>query len=339
MSQIHPEIVLDPSQLPAADVKRPLPKPLADFKTYVDSKCCFHSAPMEGAQLVQVYPKVAYKCQMKTLLEVRSEHWKEEPATWNHETRLASTTLGRWLEDTRRGGAPVGNIWNDYHFELPAGDEKSSKEQALPQCSYQSRCVQCRGKGLTSCSSSECGGSGWVRCTRCNGRGRTETSTQIIICGCRDGKMPCSKCKGGGKVHCPKCKGYGGFFHSVRLRAEWHTRISTWYCQNSFLPEKQIDKAKRTLFWSNTRQPWSKEAAFDGFVSVLQQDEAQENVSLRNTLKNEYEEKHLKPVLQAHNRLRRVACTIERLDFEEVHYTLDDMYVNKKDSALGKRRV
>jgi hypothetical protein len=50
----------------------------------------------------------------------------------------------------------------------------------------------------------------------------------------------------------------------------------------------------------------------------------------------EYQEKHLKPTLGANNRMRRLVCTIERLDFEEVHYTLDKQYINKQNSALGK---
>jgi hypothetical protein len=112
MTKVHPELVLDVSQLPETIIvipsassplpttapPRQLPKHLADFKLYVDSKRCYHSAPLERAELVNVYAKVAYKCQIKTLMEVRTEHWKKEPATWNHETRLTSTTLGRYIE-------------------------------------------------------------------------------------------------------------------------------------------------------------------------------------------------------------------------------------------------
>lgn len=110
MTKVQPEFVLDVSQLPETVITNPpaspflptttpprqLPKQLVDFKTYVDSKCCYHSAPLESAELLSVHAKVAYKCHMKILMEIRSEHWKEEPATWNHETVLASTTLGRF---------------------------------------------------------------------------------------------------------------------------------------------------------------------------------------------------------------------------------------------------
>ncbi|CAF1305734.1 unnamed protein product [Adineta steineri] len=332
MAKVHPEIVLDPNQLPktvttipsassspsATLPPRQLPKSLTDFKLYVDSKCCYHSVPLETAELVNVHPKVAYKCQIKILMEVRSEHWKVEPATWNHETILASTTLGRWFEDTKRGGQPIGNIWNDYNFQLPSSDEKSTDERALPHCNYLTRCDDCTGKGLKTCKLSECGGSGEVRCTRCNGQGRTETATHIIICGCNNGKVRCSVCKGGGKVHCSTCKGYGGFYHSARLRAEWHTRITTWYYQNSFLPEKQIEKAQRVVFWRNTQQPWSKDASINEFVRSLQQDQAHEKIQLKMNLIREYQEKHLQPTLGNNNRMRRLLdetiMTIDEID-------------------------
>jgi hypothetical protein len=109
MTKVQPEIILDASQLSETDIATPsslptttpprqLPKPLADFKTYVDSKCCYHSAPLEKAELVNVHAKVAYKCHMKILMEARSEHWKKEPSRWDHETILTSTTLGEFLK-------------------------------------------------------------------------------------------------------------------------------------------------------------------------------------------------------------------------------------------------
>ena len=109
MTKVQPEFLLDVSQLPktvialptdssvqpTTPVPRQLPQEIADFKVYIDSKCCYRSAPLEKAELVRTDAKVAYKYTMKTLMEVRSEHWKKEPATWNHETIMTSTTLGK----------------------------------------------------------------------------------------------------------------------------------------------------------------------------------------------------------------------------------------------------
>jgi len=112
--------------------------------------------------------------------------------------------------------------------------------------------------------------------------------------------------------------------------------MTTWYCQNSFLPEKQIEKAARVVFWTNKQQPWSKDAPINEFVCSLQQDEVHENIQLKMNLIREYQEKHLNRTLGVNNRMRRLVCTIERLDFEEVQYTLDKQYVNKQTSALGE---
>ncbi|CAF1387205.1 unnamed protein product [Rotaria sordida] len=245
MTKVGPELTLDASQLSeatrpnATDLlpqptapppPRPLPKPLTDFKTNVK--------------------------------------WKKVPATWHHERVLHSETLGRLFESTTRGGQPVGDIW-DYEVPIPASDNAKS-DRSLSHCNYLSRCDNCRGKGLVTCNASGCNGSGWVTCSSCSGRGRTETSTQIIICGCYNGKVRCSSCKGGGKIHCSDCKGGGGFYHSATLRIKW-----------------------------------------------------------------QYQEKLLQPNTRSNNKMRRLMCTVERLNFEEVQYTLDSKYMNKRDSTLG----
>ena len=111
MTKVHPEIVPDSSNLaktnevelsdssamPEAKTPRELSTPLADFKSYVDSKFCYHSSALETAKLVKDQSKVAYKCQMKLFVETRSIHRKTEPATWHHETRLGFETLGKLL--------------------------------------------------------------------------------------------------------------------------------------------------------------------------------------------------------------------------------------------------
>jgi hypothetical protein len=61
-------------------------------------------------------------------------------------TKRPCYVAGRLFEDTKRGGNPVGDIWNDYHFELPSTDKKPKDEKALPHCNYSTRCNQCRGK-------------------------------------------------------------------------------------------------------------------------------------------------------------------------------------------------
>jgi hypothetical protein len=69
MSKSKREVVLDVDELPETtslpneeDDESPtqLPKPLAEFKQYVDSKFCYNSKPVEHAEIISVEPKVAY---------------------------------------------------------------------------------------------------------------------------------------------------------------------------------------------------------------------------------------------------------------------------------------
>ncbi|CAF1649200.1 unnamed protein product, partial [Adineta ricciae] len=125
-----------------------------DFKNYLKSKCCYYSKPIENGELISVQPKIAYQCQMKILMETRKLRTEKTPYRWDTDTVLGSHTLGklifeypdlssnklehndvfigRFFENTERSGETVGDIWNDYQINLPAGD-KFSKTYALTQ--------------------------------------------------------------------------------------------------------------------------------------------------------------------------------------------------------------
>lgn len=165
-----------------------------------------------------------------------------------------------------------------------------------------SRCDKCNGKRKKSCSGYNCGRSGEV----------------------------CSECGGSGKVICSVCKGQGGFRNTPILKVRWHTRTSVWTFQNSFLPDKHIAKAKRIPFWTNSHTPWSKELVINYFAQPLDQ-----YPQLQAKLIQEYIENHLNPTLNLDNRMRRLVCIIERLDFEEISYKLGERYINKQDSTKG----
>ena len=107
MAKVHPEIVLDVNKLPETvttelshppTTPRELPEALVDFKAYVDSKCCYHSAPFETVELVSFEAKIAYKCQMKILVEDRDLSWTVKPSRWNNERIFLSTTIGMFRE-------------------------------------------------------------------------------------------------------------------------------------------------------------------------------------------------------------------------------------------------
>lgn len=99
--------ILDPTKLPKTDSlpitedvrppPPPLPKHLADFKEYVDSKCCYYGEPLAYSNLISVQEKVPYQCRMKVLVEERRIQWSKTPARWTNETLLGSRTLGQYI--------------------------------------------------------------------------------------------------------------------------------------------------------------------------------------------------------------------------------------------------
>ncbi|CAF1366316.1 unnamed protein product [Rotaria sp. Silwood1] len=103
MAKVAPELILDAEQLPNTTAvpqmdqapPKELPKPLADFKQYVDSKMCYYSKPVEKAELISVEPKIAYQCHMKILMETRKLRTEVTPYRWDTDTVLGSHTLGK----------------------------------------------------------------------------------------------------------------------------------------------------------------------------------------------------------------------------------------------------
>ncbi|CAF1284000.1 unnamed protein product, partial [Didymodactylos carnosus] len=235
MTKVVPEVIMNPADLsdttslPSVTEVPPreLPKHLADFKQYVDSKWCYFSTPVMQAEMIDVQSKVAYQCHMKILMEGRHVWWKEKPHPWGNETLLGSTTLGQ------------------------------------------------------------------------------------------------------GKIRCSSCKAQGGFLHLPTLTVKWHTRKSTWYCQNSYLPEKRIRKGRRTVFWSTKIVPWSEGSIMANTVESIIENTP--GIDLKMSVIKHYNEKHLNPTRSKNIVMRRMECSIERMDFEEIHYTMGENYLNKKD--------
>lgn len=127
MAKVAPEIILDPGQLPNAVassvihqisatpkvlevpearetgaisqhneiLSKPLPKALAEFQNYVDSKLCYHSKPLKAAELISVQPKAAFQCHMKILFETRTLCTETTRHRWNTNTVMGSRTLGK----------------------------------------------------------------------------------------------------------------------------------------------------------------------------------------------------------------------------------------------------
>ncbi len=126
----------------------------------------------------------------------------------------------------------------------------------------------------------------------------------------------------------------GGFCHVPTLRVKWFPRVSTWFYQNSFLNVKKISKGERICIWSIRQESWSKEVPIEyPLQSII---EEVPDIPLKTNIAKDYYEKHHAPTINLDNRMRRLECSIERMNFHEINYTMGENYVNKQDPSRGR---
>lgn len=320
-NEIHPEIIVDASKLSTnlsfQTDSSESSEYLIDFKKYIDSKNCYYSGPLKHAEIQSVQPKVAYQCKMKILMEERAVSWSQKPT---------KQRLNRSIK-------PTFNMWTDYQFQLPVSSEKRSEQKrSLPEHDYTTSCDLCQGQGGIKCSNHRCN-YGTENCLLCT-HGRKSDGTQCSRC--KNGLIECKTCNGKGRLGCTKCDGLGAFRHSAILYIWWETHTSTWYYQNSFLPEEIIAQANKISLWSKSETPWTKESSIENFLQSL--NEQNSTIPLKANVIKDYREKHFNDAIKVKNQMRRLICEIERLDFDDVEYTLRQKYFNKKDPTRGNNR-
>lgn len=66
------------------------------------------------------------------------------------------------FESTIREGEGLGDIWKDYEFSIPSTDKKSKQSRNLPEGNYLTRCTECRGKCIITCTYLDCNGDGTI---------------------------------------------------------------------------------------------------------------------------------------------------------------------------------
>jgi len=316
-NKVNSDIVIDASKLPITTTSQPS-KHLVELKNYIDSKSCYYSGALNHAAIKSIQPKVAYQCKMKILMEEREVSWSKKPT----KQRLD------------RPEQPTFDIWTDYQFQLPiSSDKKSEQKRPLLEHDYTVNCEVCQGEGNTNCTNHRCI-NGSENCLSCTQGHKSDGSPCSL---CKNGLVECKTCHGKGRLTCLKCDGCGAFYHSAILYVRWETRTSTWYYQNSFLPEEKIAQANKITLWSKSETPWTKESSIADFVQTI--NEENHSVPLKANVIKDYKEKHLNDTITLKNKMRRLVCDIERLDFEEIEYILESKYLNKKDPSRGKRSL
>ncbi|CAF0970707.1 unnamed protein product [Adineta ricciae] len=325
MSDDRREVVLDVNELSKVNngsedddgddflKPRELPKLLVDLKTYVDSKFCYHSGPIDDAAIIKVEPKTAYQCSMKILFETRKLRLVTQPYPWKSEKVLGSRSLGRFFENTEIEGEAVGNIWTDYSVPIPSAD-KHKETFALSESTSYSRCRRCRATCV-------------VLCSKCEGDGKVRLNDAYNT------KVRCNNCRGSGKMTCGSCNGLGGFRHVPTLTVKWFTRHTICFYQNSFLAERKIRKGQRTPIWLINRIEWSKVSSIEECMQNIPENTP--DIPLRENIIRDYYEKQLNPTMNLDNVMRRLEFSIEQMNFQEVHYIMGEHFVNKRYPTMN----
>lgn len=78
--------------------------------------------------------------------------------------------------------------------------------------------------------------------------------------------------------------------------------------------------------------PWSKNSSIANAVESIV--ETTPDIELKTSVIQHYEQKHLNKIKDT-QALRRWECAIERLDFEEIAYSMVEKYTNQHYSELG----
>ena len=314
-NKIHSQAITDANILPSTSSSSELGRYLVDFKNYIDSKGCYSSEPLNQAQIRNVEAKVAYQCKMKILMEEREVTWSQKPS----KQRLSHSVK------------PIFDIWTDYQFQLPnSSDKRSEQRRPLPEHDYTTNCETCHGQGSIKCSNHRCN-DGVETCLSCTNGHKSDGNRCSL---CKGGLIECKTCHGKGRLGCVQCDSCGAFYHSAILHVTWEIRTSVWYYQNSFLPEEIIAQTNKISLWSKSETPWAKDSSIDDFLQTI--NESNSCIPFKANVINDYKEKHLNETLELKTRMRRLICDIERLDFQEVKYTLEPKYLNKKDPTKGK---
>ncbi|CAF4126452.1 unnamed protein product, partial [Rotaria sordida] len=264
------------------------------LRKYVGKKFCYHLDATAEAKIIKVDTRVGFQVDIWTLMEKR---WIK--------------TINSPYKGEYTPGQNVGDIFNEENYNLKADTTIVKGSQIghiiLPETQRKIICVTCNGQGRKTCSS--CAGVGQVKF------------------------KPCSKCNSSGYLPCSKCLTSGNILQRTEMHCKRYTIHSVTYPKNTFLPDKCIRKSNgRVLFFEDdllyeNESIWSN---FDPLESLIMEESPHD---FRKVIEKQFKDKHLDKMDKS-TRIRRVKCTIQRVDVVEIDYQAGD-YTNKTNTQKG----
>lgn len=297
------------------------PHPSSPFldllKTYVASKCCYHSIALTSAQIINVRKgRVAYQIDLWTLRESRWLKKREKP--YNGEPAPNKPLLNAWV----------------YQVPPPSTDLKKKQKETrdLSDTFCKSTCPGCNGAGRYRCRS--CGGNAGKRCYSCMKTDGDPFYHDICRKCNGTGIIRCSNCNSTGIADCSRCNTRGQLLQWYELRLEWYGIHSVSYQSNTPLPPKLICKApNKESYWS-VDQAWSNSNVFDNYFQSTFAKQITEYPVKLDEITKEFNNKHARK-LKSNSQIVKLKCEIQKLNITEVEYEAEG-YVNKRNENMGK---
>ncbi|TRY64938.1 hypothetical protein DNTS_024625 [Danionella cerebrum] len=211
------------------------------FATYVSSKCCYSSGPVQDGVVTNMESFNTYRYRLETFTESRSTEWSQEPYTGQPVDAGIQLAPGPWdipaqqpafFQDQKKSiRVPftssvkvwllntLGNVTQlTVTLVLEWGKNPARPAQELETISVngfftivvyeQKVCWVCNGSGHRQSDD---------RCTHCNGVGREN----------------CSSCSGNGSINCDECHGKRQLFVFINLNVKWSTEREDFVAQDS----------------------------------------------------------------------------------------------------------
>jgi hypothetical protein len=284
----------------------PVIPPLVDpnnfdhFKRYAKSKLCYNAAILDQATAVERTERIAFQVDMWSLMEHRSVEEHTKP----------------YDDFESVPGQDIGNLfdWDDFPFEPPSTiiEGQRSKSHPLSKTQRKVACPLCDAEGKQQCSS-------------CNGRGQILANNKT---------SQCSRCRGKGKIKCTKCAGSGYLLSYYEMKITWETIHSIGWYQNSFLPDKIIQRMpnKDTFFDANLH--WTNDIFLTSYGNLFQTILQESPVKFEKNVQQQYQDGHFAKLKDA-TVMRRLKCLIRYVNISQTDYQLDG-YVNKEERNKGK---
>lgn len=264
------------------------------LKKHVSKKFCYHSDAALTARIIETNLRVGYQVEIWTLMEKR---WTK--------------TISVPYNGEETPGQNIENMFDlkKYNFKADSTivKDKETEHITIPETQKKTVCVACNSRGKRTCE-------------KCNGVGSINEN-------------PCSICDSAGSLNCSKCSSSGFILHKTDMYCERYTVHSATYPKNTFLPDECIQNSRGKFEFFNDDILYDGDSLWSNFESLKSLITGKSPYDFCKLIERQFKENHLDK-LDKTTQIRRVKCSIQRVDIIEVDYQAGH-YINKGNARKG----